>query len=321
MLRGTLAGAIGAWLTLQGSTALADPAAAEALFREGRSLLEGGDVNAACEKLEASNALEPSSGTLLNLATCRLRQGKTATAWAHFVSASRFARIQNRREHLAEAERRRAELEPRLSTLTLQVIDPPPGLQVLRGDRKVDSASFGVRIPIDPGDHRIEASAPGYVSKTLTLTFALSAQHRVLELPKLSPLPAAEPAVSEREGAAVVADRHGARGPGALPWVIGGVGAAALVTGGVFGALALASDAKAKDDCPNRTDCSSTALDSADRRDREALISTIGVGVGVVGLGVAALWLLGSAPAEGQTAAVGAEISRGGALLALRGGF
>ena len=43
------------------------------------------------------------------------------TAWAHFVSAARVARLQNRAEHAKEADRRRAELEPRLSTLTLRV--------------------------------------------------------------------------------------------------------------------------------------------------------------------------------------------------------
>src|SRR3954447_10405599 len=74
LLRPLLAPALGTWLLLQCADARADPAAAEALFREGRTLLGKGELGAACEKLEASNTLEASAGTLLNLATCRLKQ-------------------------------------------------------------------------------------------------------------------------------------------------------------------------------------------------------------------------------------------------------
>ena len=49
------------------SLALADVAAAEALYREGRALMEKGDLDAACPKLAESQRLDPSSGTALNL--------------------------------------------------------------------------------------------------------------------------------------------------------------------------------------------------------------------------------------------------------------
>ena len=62
--------------------ASADPAAAEALFREGRKLLDEGQLDAACSKLAESQRLDASPGTLGSLAQCHEKQGKTATAWA-----------------------------------------------------------------------------------------------------------------------------------------------------------------------------------------------------------------------------------------------
>src|SRR5262245_5300846 len=59
-----------------------DPAAAEARFREARALLQENRVSEACAKFAESNRLDPSSGTLLNLANCHKTEGKLATAWA-----------------------------------------------------------------------------------------------------------------------------------------------------------------------------------------------------------------------------------------------
>src|SRR5262249_26584812 len=58
-----------------------DPAAAEALFREGRAAAQKGDWETACPKLRESQRLDPAAGTLLNLADCEEHRGKVATAW------------------------------------------------------------------------------------------------------------------------------------------------------------------------------------------------------------------------------------------------
>ncbi|HYQ17513.1 MAG TPA: hypothetical protein VEQ58_17190 [Polyangiaceae bacterium] len=324
-VRTLLAAAIGISSMIECPLAHADPAAAEALFREGRALLERGEVGPACEKLEASNQLDPSAGTLLNLAACRLKEGKTATAWANFVSAERLATNQSRAEQASEAKRRALELEPQLSTLTLLAPAPPAGLEVRRAGRVVQPASLGSPVPVDPGPMLVEASAPGYETARLEITIGKSADRRVLEIPKLKPVAAAASAGStpSAEKSPIVRDEAepGPHAGGALPWVIGGVGGGALIAGGIFGVLALSSDSSATKEC-GMVGHDAACRSAVDRRDREALASTIGVGVGLVGVGVAAIWLLtGRSGRPASAWSYDGQVTRESALLKMRVGF
>ena len=55
-------------------------AEAELLFKRAAAHLDAREYEAACPLLERSNALDPSSGTLLNLAECYEQRGLTASA-------------------------------------------------------------------------------------------------------------------------------------------------------------------------------------------------------------------------------------------------
>src|SRR5262245_38536031 len=81
-----------AGLILYVPAARAQNAAAEALFRGGRTLIKQGNLKAGCDKLEASEKLESSVGTLLNLGDCREKLGKPASAWAAFRKAEAIAK-------------------------------------------------------------------------------------------------------------------------------------------------------------------------------------------------------------------------------------
>ena len=149
--------AIGSMLA---TSASASPEA-EKLFRDGRTLLDAGNLAQACDAFARSAKLEPKVGTLLNLADCRERQGLIASAWSVFLEAKALAAATNDRR-AAEAEKRAAALEPKLAYATLTVAPDRQvaGMVIKRNGVAVDSASWNAELPIDPGDYVIEASAP-----------------------------------------------------------------------------------------------------------------------------------------------------------------
>src|SRR5262245_62114718 len=95
---------------------------AQGLFDGGRALMAAGKVAEACALFEQSQKLEPATTTLLNLASCREKNGELATAWGLFLDAERATRsatdAPTRRLH-GVAKDRAAKLEPRVSRLTI----------------------------------------------------------------------------------------------------------------------------------------------------------------------------------------------------------
>src|SRR4051812_42610356 len=92
-----------------------DAATAEALFRQGRTLMEAGNYVAACPKLEESYAQDPATGTLLALGICQERAGRTASAWATYSEAAGRAKRDGRADREQAAREHMAALEPKLS--------------------------------------------------------------------------------------------------------------------------------------------------------------------------------------------------------------
>ena len=94
-----LATSIGAAALFVAPAVMAEPsardrAAAEATFRQATALMDEERFAEACEKFAASQDLDPGLGTLLHLADCYDRAGRTASAWA--LSALQPAKASNR---------------------------------------------------------------------------------------------------------------------------------------------------------------------------------------------------------------------------------
>src|SRR5262249_15429731 len=138
--------------------------AAEALFIEAKKLMNDGNYRDACPKLAESQRLDPGGGTLITLALCHEADGKTASAWAEFGEALTIA-LKDGREDRATVARLHAErLEPRLCHLTIRVdseVSNLQGIEVTQDGVMLERPAWGTALPVDPGEHHIEARAPG----------------------------------------------------------------------------------------------------------------------------------------------------------------
>jgi hypothetical protein len=129
-----------------------DPAAAEALFREGRALSDAGDIAGACAKFRESDRLDPAVGTVFNIADCEERLGRVARAWTLFDEVAQRLPVTDKRR--AVAQQRAAALEPRLPKLSIRLAaKAPAGARVVRDGVELGSASLGTPLPVDPGEH------------------------------------------------------------------------------------------------------------------------------------------------------------------------
>src|SRR5665647_1886388 len=125
------------------STARAQSAEAEVLFRDGRKLIKQGKLAPGCDKLAASEKIETSVGTLLNLGDCREKLGKVASAWAAFRKAEGVAkRSGGDDKRQLEARKRADKLEPTLANLVIQVDQRVEGLVVKRDGLVIDVGAW-----------------------------------------------------------------------------------------------------------------------------------------------------------------------------------
>ncbi len=299
------------------SSAAAQSADAEALFREGRKLIKAGKVAAGCEKLDASEKIESSVGTLLNLGDCREKTGKLASAWAAFKKAEAVAkRSGNDDKRQAEAKRRADRLEPQLSMLTIQVDRRVDGLVVKRGETVLDDGAWNTAVPVDPGAYVVSAEAPGYKPWRTDLT-VLHKTKRVVAVPMLEKLPPppiasgsptvagtspSPPVVASRGGAVggemvVVSRRPAGTWSGARKLAVGlGVlGAGSIGAGVYFGMRSrdLQDDADAR--CPLVVCGDPEALRLNDRAQTNATRANIlYIAGGAVAASALVLWLAGA---------------------------
>jgi hypothetical protein len=287
-------------------------AIAEDLFRQAKALMEQKKFKEACEKFEGSQRLDPSTGTLLNLADCNEKQGKLASAWAQFGEAAVLAKRAGTADRATVAQDRAKALEARLSRVRLVVPDNvrTPGLQVFRDDIALDPAIWNGLAATDAGKHVFRATAPGKLEwkttvdvqgegKATDVTVPPLAAAPVEAKPEVKPAASAEPVTAPPPPPPGPPPANNQRTAG---FVVGGLGVAGLAVGGIFGGLASSQWSKAKDKCPANLCIDQAAQDDAKGAKTKATISTAGFVAGGVLLAVGVTIVLvspdSSAPAQ-----------------------
>lgn len=221
-------------------------AAAEAAFDQGRQLAKAGEYAQACAKFEESQRLVAGSGTLLNLGDCYEQLGRSASAWATFRSAAAAAATKGHAEREAEARARAEALKPRLSKLRLVVTTRVEGLEVKRSHVAVGPSLWNTPIPVDPGDMRVEATAPGHQAWAQQLTIPPGPAETAVIIPALTaltPAPAPVTSVAPQPPPAPMPAARGDDDAGdtqrLIAYIVGGVGIAAVGVGIGTGVFAL----------------------------------------------------------------------------------
>lgn len=150
-------------LPARADVSAADKAAAEALFDHAKTLMKDGRYPEACSKFQESQRIDPGIGTMLYLADCFEKNSQTASAWAVFLEAAAAAKAAGQAEREKKARDRASALEPKLNRLSITVVPggEVPGLEVKRDGNPISKALWGTPVPLDPGEHTVEASAPG----------------------------------------------------------------------------------------------------------------------------------------------------------------
>lgn len=288
-------------------------AAADALYEEGTQLIRAKRYAEACAKLEASLELELGIGATLRLAYCYEMMGRTASASSRYKEAEAMAQAagDDRAEEAADLAKK---LAPKLSLLALDVAPENVGVAVIKRDGKVlDPATWGTALPVDPGEHEMEASAPGRVTWKARITIAAKPGTQRMSIPALEP-----------------AGWGGRQIAGVAGMALGGAG---LVVGSIFGGLAAKKLGEAKNSGHCDQDwatCDATGMGMRDSAKSLAHGSTAGLVAGGAVL-AAGVVLFATAPiggggggGEGKSTAwvrFGPVAGAGMTGVLIRGGF
>jgi hypothetical protein len=335
-------------ILLYSAVASADPlpsekAMAQTLFGEGRALMTAGKMAEACVKLAESDRLDPEIGTHLNLGLCHEALGQTATAWVELSEVADRASLAHDAERATFARQRAQDLDRKLSRVRLRVVAPAPGMILKLDGRPVGQAAWGEPLPLDPGPHPVEATAPGKRAWAQQIEVRPGPVVLDVAVPALAdagdaPAPAST-AVPSPPGPVASRSPPAAGEPVATPallpppsgesgggsagrtagLVIGGVGLAGVVVGSVFGAMTFAKNGTAKNDC-NFPDggCSSAGVSAGKDASTFATVSDVAFGVGLAAVAAGAILFVTSRHAAAPSAVRVLPVtvgSSGGGLL------
>jgi hypothetical protein len=296
--------AVACWALLLERTARAQDseATATALFDAGRKLMALHHYAEACPKLAQSQRLSPSGGTLINLAECYEHTGQTASAWAAWNDAAARANAAGKTSAEKNALARAAALEPALAKLTISVAPGTDvaGLQIKRDGVPVSPGELGSALPVDPGPHVVEASAPkkkdwssnvdvAPKQADARVTVSLADDVEAVQPPPPNPAESNAAAAPASTGAETPAQASGWNTQKTLGVVVAGAGVVGLAVGAVLGLGAQSDNDQALKNCRTSTLCSANGLSLTADAKNAATAADVAFGVGAAALAAGAI--------------------------------
>lgn len=273
---------VGLALVVSEKTAHAQTTTADALFSQGRELLEKGNYKEACTKLQQSEELAPAIGTLLNLGYCWEQLGRFRSAMEAYSEAQILSQKTGDAKRTAFARERFEAVSPKVMKLVVKVTDPSTAdLEIKRNEIVIPKTDWSQPIPVDPDDFVVTASAPGYTPWRGTVTVRGEGSSVTVVVPPLSRN--AEP----DKGVNLSSTRIAALGLGAV------------AVGALSAGIATGFGAKSRYDDASSSHCDATGCDAEGLRLQQSARTQGNVGTALVGLGALAgaagiyLWIAG----------------------------
>ncbi len=267
---------------------------ADALFRDGRESLARGQYAAACDLLTRSNELDPAVGTQLNLGECEALRGRVASAYLLFRAVELQLDPNDVRAPIAKSKREAA--ESRLPRLVVKLPnDAPADTRVRIGDRTFTPAELREPLIVDPGVVDLTVLASGHVTRTIRAVLEESKTTTVevalVVAAAVQPPPAAafgdsRPALQPIANGA--ATHEGSHEPSkGVAGAFLGVGIGGCLLGGIAGIMTLDAKRTNQAHCDAATQsCDASGRDAANRGVLFGALTTTGLAIGAVGVGV-----------------------------------
>jgi hypothetical protein len=282
-----------AWSPSAYAQTAGDAAAAQDLFDRARKLVAQGNHAEACPKFAESQRLDPEPGTEFNLADCYEHVGKTASAWVAFADVADRLRVTSDKARANVALARAAALQPKLARLTINAPGDSrvSGLTIKRDGEVVRDAQWGIGVPVDPGTHAVEASAPDMQTWTSSVEVKGEGKTVSVDVPKLAPVPPTPTSVPasapvQDTGATAEspprAETHGST-QRTLSYVAGAAGIGAIGIGTYFGLATLSKNNASRSDCTGNQ-CGQQGFDDRKSALSDGNAATIAYGVGLAAL-------------------------------------
>ena len=278
-------------------------AAARSLGIQGVQLADAGKCPEAIEKLQRAETLHHAPTILGRLGECQVNVGLIVEGTENLNSVVREQLAPNAPKVFHDAQDRAQKVlttaTAKIAHLTVNVAPPDAKATVSVNNQAIPSALIGAERPTNPGTVQVNATADGFKPAAQTVILSEGGNQEITLT--LERDPNAVAAVAPTPGGAaplapVAPPDAGPKKSKTAAYVALGVGGAGILVGAVTGALALSKAS----DCPNKTCPTQSDLNGARSM---AGISTVGFGIGIVGIALGTVLLLTgnngeSAPAQ-----------------------
>jgi hypothetical protein len=287
----------------------AELAAARQLFSDAVRDEDGGRWPEALEKLRRVGNVKLTSGIRYHIALCEVHLGRLASALDDFTAAQSQAQTDGAQDVQRLVTKQLADLGPRVPRLTIRVTPQPADLAVKIDDTVLAPGAVGTPVPVDPGVHRVEATASKRAPATATVTVqerdVTSIDLTLVETqtPSAPPAPSPQaPPVAPPPPAPAEASTPPGGGPSRTGAIVATAGAGALALVGVVAyVVAGASVTSGAQQCASER--TTSPCDAQKNTVRAWDFTAAGSWIGAAGVGAIAI-ILWTRPAEPASAAL-----------------